>query len=133
MVRRLKIDANEAFTDEMLKKDPRTWMSKMKKLIRASHEREQGCWSLENEVKSEQELTDDVVNYFQGISNHFTPLDRSKLNITPPNAPFVSEVPCFSEDYELYELVKGAKKTFSVPDDIPPKILPGMLPHHQAN
>ena len=69
-----------------------------------------------------------MANYFQGISNHFTPLDLSKLNITPPNVPFVSEVPCFSKDYELYELVKGAKKTFSVPGDISPKIFSGMLP-----
>ena len=65
---------------------------------------------------------------WQPYCNHFTPIDRSKLFITPPNAPFVSEVPCFAEDFELYELLKGAKKTFSVPGDIPPKILSEMLP-----
>ena len=35
---------------------------------------------------------------------------------------------CVAEDFEIYELIKGAKKTFSVPGDIPQKILTEIMP-----
>ena len=79
-------------------------------------------------MKTNQELTEEMADFFQNITEHFTPIDRSKIFITPPNSPYVSEVPCNPEDHELYELIKGCKKTFSVPDDIHPRIMTDMLP-----
>ena len=99
-----KRQINEKFTSDMLNSDPKTWMMKMKKLGRAHHEIEQGGWKFENEEKSDMELTEDMATYFQSISNHLTPIDRNMFEITPKNAPFVSEVPCVAEDYEIYEL-----------------------------
>ena len=128
MTRNSKKQINEKFTSDMLNSDPKTWMMKMKKLGRAHHEIEKGGWKFENEEKSDMELTEDMATYFQSISNHLTPIDRNMFEITPKNAPFVSEVPCVAEDYEIYELIKGAKKTFSVPGDIPSKILVEMMP-----
>ena len=69
-----------------------------------------------------------MATYFQNISNHLTPINRNMIEITPPNAPYVSEAPCVAQDHEVYSLVKGAKKTFSVPGDIPPRVLEEMLP-----
>ena len=57
-----------------------------------------------------------------------TPVDRSKVDLTPPGAPFVSEVRCFPSQDEIYILLKKSKQTYSVPNDIPIKILKEFLP-----
>ena len=128
MTRDSKKEINNKFTTDMLMTDPRTWMMRMKKLGKAHHEKDQGGWKFETEEKPDQELAENMATYFQNISNHLTPINRNMFEITPANAPFVSEVPCVVEDYEIYDLIKGAKKTFSVPGDISPKILKEMLP-----
>ena len=57
-----------------------------------------------------------------------TPVDRSKVALTPPGAPFVSEVWCFPSQDEIFILLKKSKQTCSVPNDIPIKILKEFLP-----
>ena len=101
MVKAAKKNISDKFTKDMMKTDPKTWMMRMKKMSRAAHEKEQIQWRFQNENKSDQELTEDMADHFQRITNHFTPIDRSKLNIIPPNSSFVLDVPCTIEDYEL--------------------------------
>ena len=82
-----------------------------------------------NEVKTNQELTDEIAHYFADISGNFVPIDRSLIPcITPPDAPFVSEVNCFPEEHEVYTLLKSSKKTASVPHDLPIVFIKEFLP-----
>ena len=48
--------------------------------------------------------------------------------IPPQNVPFASEVPCFPEEYQVYQLPNQAKKTSSVPHDLPIPFLKEFLP-----
>ena len=118
-----------SFISNIKDKDPRTWMVSMKKLGQANHENENVAWSFTNEQKTDQELTDEISNYFAEISGNFTPIDRSLIpSIPQTNSPFVSEVPCFPQEHEVYTLLKKSKKTSSVPNDLPIQFLKEFLP-----
>ena len=118
-----------SFITNLKDKDPRTWMSSMKKLSRSNHEKDLDTWHFVDEIKSNQVLTDEISIYFAEISENFIPLDRSLLPfIPPPDAPFVSEVDCFPQEHEVYELLKSSKKTCSVPHDLPIPFLKEFLP-----
>ena len=66
----------------------------MKKLGQANHDKESDAWYSVNKVKTNQELTEEIVSYFSEISGHFTPIDRTLIpSILLPESPFVSEVP----------------------------------------
>ena len=54
-------------------------MASMKKLGKANHERENDSWHFLNEVKSDQDLSDEISKYFAGISGTFTPINHSLL------------------------------------------------------
>ena len=63
------------------------------------------------------------------MARNFVPIDRSLIPcITPPDAPFVSEVNCFPEDHKVYTLLKSSKKTASVPHDLPIVFIKEFLP-----
>ena len=120
---------SSSFITNLKDVDPRTWMTKMKKLGQANHEKENDTWHFVNEVKTNQELTDEIAHYFADISGNFVPIDRSLIPcITPPDAPFVSEVNCFPEEHEVYALLKSSKKTASVPHDLPIVFIKEFLP-----
>ena len=57
-----------------------------------------------------------MADYFTNISNGFTPVDSSVLDLVPPGAPFVTEVP---SELEVFTVLKDSKKTSSVPHDFP--------------
>ena len=79
----------------------------MKKLGQANHEKENDTWSFTNEAKTDQELTDEISEYFAEISGNFTSIDKALMPaILPSNSPFVSEVPCFPQEHEIYSLLK---------------------------
>ena len=119
----------DTFIANMKDKDPRSWMANMKKLGQSNHEKENDSWHFLNEVKSDQELTDEISDYFAEISGHFIPINRSLLPFIPlPHSPFVSEVPCFPEEHEVYQILKSSKKTASVPNDLPISFLKEFLP-----
>ena len=125
--------AKKEFADNFVRnlkdKDPKTWISSMKKLGRANHEKESNTWQFINEVKTNQELCDEISHYFADISGSFAALDRNLLPfIPPPDSPFVSEVECFPHEYEIYNLLKSSKKTASVPHDFPITFLKEFLP-----
>ena len=129
MCKKAKHDFANSFVMNLKNKDPRTWISSMKKLGQANHEKETSSWSFVNETKTDQELTNEISDYFADISGSFTPVDRSLLPlILPPYSPFVSEVPCYPQEYEVYELLRKAKKTSSVPHDLPVPFLNEFLP-----
>ena len=108
------------FIDDLKDKDPRSWMTAMKKLGRANHENDDNKLHFENETKSDKEITDEISSYFANISRNFTPLDRSLFPLLlPPDAPFVSEVPNIPEEHEVFTLLRTSKKTASVPYDLP--------------
>ena len=108
--------ANKFITD-LKNKDPRSWMTAMKKLRRASHEVDNDKWHFKNETKSDQDITNEISEFFAKISNNFTPVDRCLLPLIPPlYSPFVSEVPNIPEEPEIfhYLLVKILKTLFKV-------------------
>ena len=124
-----KNDFAAKFITNLKNKDPRSWMSSMKKLGKANHEKENDAWHFVNEEKSDQELTDEISHYFAEISGHFTPIDRTLLPFIPlPYSPFVSDVSCFPEEHEVFQLLKQSKKTASVPSDLPIPFLNEFLP-----
>ena len=78
-----KNDFAAKFITNLRNKDPRSWMSSMKKLGKANHEKDNDVWHFVNEEKSDQELTDEISHYFAEISGHFTPIDRTLLPCIP--------------------------------------------------
>ena len=120
MCKAAKLNFAEHFITDLKDKDPRTWMTNMKKLGRANHERDNDTWHFENESKSDQEITDEISKYFAEISGNFLPVDRQLLPFIPlPDVPFVSEVQNIPEEHEIYALLSSSKKTASVPFDLP--------------
>jgi hypothetical protein len=69
-----------------------------------------------------------MADYFAKISNDFTPVDPSLLDIVPPGANFVSEVHCLPTEVEIFGILKAAKKTSSVPNDFPTTFVKEFLP-----
>ena len=119
----------ESFITNLKDKDPRTWMTKMKKLGQANHEKDNDTWHFINEVKTNQELTDEIADYFADISSNFTPINGELIpSIPSPNVPFVSDVPCFPDEHQVYQILRKAKKTASVPNDFPITFLKEFLP-----
>ena len=100
----------------------------MNKLGRASFENEHTSWRFQSEHLSDQEITDEIADFFANISNDFTPVDPSLLHLPPPGAAFVSEVPCLPTEEEVYKLHTASKKTASVPKDFPITFLKEFLP-----
>ena len=124
-----KNDFANNFITNLKDKDPKTWMAAMKRLSKANHDKETETWHFVNEVKSNQELCDDIADYFADISGNFPPLNPALLPLIPePYSPFVSEVNCIPEQFEIYLLLKGSKKSASVPHDFPIPFVKEFLP-----
>ena len=84
-----KINMAEKFVPNLKDKDPKTWMSSIKKLGKANHERENEAWHFEDEVKADQTIAEEIADFFADISGHFPPVNRSLIPfIPPPNVPF---------------------------------------------
>ena len=115
--------AKKGFVNCLKDSDPKTWMKKIKNIGKANHEISDDNWQFIDEVKDNQALTEELADYFSNINSHMTPIDRSKVALTPPGASFVSEVWCFPSQDEIFILLKKSKQTCSVPNDIPIKIL----------
>ena len=69
-----------------------------------------------------------MTDFFANISNGFTPVDSSLLDLVPPGAPFVTEVPCLPSELEIFTVLKDSKKTSSVPHDFPTTFVKEFLP-----
>ena len=124
-----KLNMAEKFIPNLRDKDPKTWMTNIKKLGRANHEKVNETWHFEEEQKSDNEITEEIANFFANISGHFTPVSRSAIPfIPPPDTPFVSDVNCFPEEHEVYKVLKTTKKTSSVPFDLPIPFVKEFLP-----
>ena len=123
MIKDPKLNLANKIKDNLKDTDPRTWMKHIKALGKANHNDENHSWKFTNEDKSDPVLTDEIADYFAGISYHFLPLNWEYLDIIPPGCPFVSEVPCLPLEYEVYQLLKRAKITCSVPHDLPVKFV----------
>ena len=76
-----KKDFADKFITNMKDKDPKTWISSLKKLGRANHEKDIGTWQFLNEAKTNQELCDEISHYFADISGSFAALDRSLFHV----------------------------------------------------
>ena len=120
--------AKKCFVNCLKDSDPKTWMKRIKNIGKANHEIGEDNWQFVDEVKDNQTITEELADYFSDINAHMAPVDRTKITLTPPSAPFVSEVSCFPSQEEIYILLKNSKKTCSVPNDIPIKILKEFLP-----
>jgi hypothetical protein len=128
MVSVAKKNFSENFISSLKETDPSTWMKRMNKLGMASFERENAGWHFLTEDSSDQSLTDGMADYFANISNNFPPVNASLLNLVPPTAAFVSEVPCLPSEVEVFGILQAAKKTSSVPQDFPSPFLKEFLP-----
>ena len=128
MVKGAKKSFSTNFVSNLKDTDPSTWMKRMDRLGKASFQTEQSGWHFQDETKSDQELTDEMADYFAKISNDFTPVDPSLLDLVPPQADFVSEVPCTPTEVEVFDILQAAKKTASVPNDLPTAFVKEFLP-----
>ena len=128
MVKNAKKNFAENFIDSLKDTDPSTWMKRMDRLGKASFQSQQTDWHFQNETKSDQELTDEMAEYFANISNDFPPVDASLLDLVPPGADFVSEVQCIPAEFEIYNVLKSSKVTSSVPQDFPTTFVKEFLP-----
>ena len=72
----------DSFISNLKDKDPRTWMVSMKKLGQANHEKENDTWSFTNEEKTDQELTNEISEYFAEISGNFTSINYDTCHPT---------------------------------------------------
>ena len=120
--------AKKCFVNCLKDSDPKTWMKKIKNISNANHEIGEDNWQFVDEVKDNQTLAEELADYFSDINAHMAPVDRTKITLTPPSAPFVPEVNCFPTQDEIYTLLRKSKQTCSVPNDIPIKILKEFLP-----
>ena len=128
MVKRAKKNFSENFISNLKDTDPSTWMKRMNKLGMASFEKENAGWHFQTENKDNKLLTEEMANYFADISKNFTPVKSTLLDLVPPKADFVSEVPCLPTVDEIYGVLVTAKKTSSVPNDFPTTFLKEFLP-----
>ena len=128
MIKNAKKNFSANFITSLKDTDPSTWMKRMNKLGKASYETENPGWKFQNEQLSDKELTDEMADYFANISNDFTPVDSSLLDLVPPGAPFVTEVPCLPSEFEVFTILKSSKKTSSVPYDFPTTFVKEFLP-----
>jgi hypothetical protein len=128
MVKRAKKNFSENFISGLKDTDPSTWMARMKKLGLASFQKEDTGWHFLNEDSSDQTLTNDMADYFANISRDFVPVDPSLLDLVPPGADFVSEVHCLPNEVEVFDVLQKAKKTSSVPFDLPTPFVREFLP-----
>ena len=128
MIKKAKKNFSENFITNLKDTDPSTWMKRMNRLGKASFEAEHTGWQFQSEHLGDQELTDEMADYFANISNEFTPVNPSLLDLVPPGAEFVSEVPCIPEEHEVFLILKSSKKTSSVPFDLPTRFVTEFLP-----
>ena len=128
MVKTAKKNFSDNFISNLKDTDPSTWMKRMNKLGMASFEKENVGWQFQTETRSDQTLTDEIADYFADISKDFQPVDASLLDLVPPRADFVSEVHCHPTEEEVYEILQAAKKTSSVPNDLPTTFVKEFLP-----
>ena len=91
-------------------------------------------FSLPGHVKANltaQQSAEEIVKYFARISQEYTPIDedtsapwmevQTRLNQSPCEHPVI-------EEYQIYQNMKEAKKTDSVPGDIPANVIKEFLP-----
>ena len=128
MIKKAKQNFSENFVTNLKETDPATWMKRMKRLGKASFETEHSGWQFQSEHLNDQELTEEMAQYFANISNEFTPVNPNLLELVPPRADFVSEVPCIPAEHEVFSILKSSKKSSSVPLDFPTKIVTEFLP-----
>ena len=128
MVKVAKNKFSENLITNLKYTDPSSWMKRMNKLGLASFQGENDGWHFETETKSDQILTDEMADYFANISKDFKPVDPSLLGIVPPGADFVSEVNCIPSEHKIFDVLQAAKKTSSVPNDLPSAFLKEFLP-----
>ena len=67
MCKTAKKNFADKFITNLKDKDPKSWMTAMKKLGRANHEVDNDAWHFENESKSNQEITDEISEFFAKI------------------------------------------------------------------
>ena len=128
MIKKAKQNFSTNFIANLKDTDPATWMKRMDRLGRPSFETDQPGWKFQSEHLSDQELTEEIADYFANISNVFTPIDPSLLDLVPPDADFVSETSCIPTEHEVFSVLQASKKTSSVPNDLPTSFLKEFLP-----
>ena len=112
------------------------WMRHIKRLAARPGDMPLSSFSLPQHVEdclSAVESSNKICEYFSSISQEYSPLEietlpefvRTKLSSDPCDHPLLG-------DHTVYEVLKKAKKTCSVPGDIPVKLLDEFLPELTA-
>ena len=101
-----------------------SWYSEIKRLGSASGDITGGTFEiLEHTEKPDDQVCEEIADFFSAISQEYPPLDRSLLPENLNHISFPTNAPIL-EEYETYNLLKNIKLTKSaVPGDIPHKIL----------
>ena len=76
-----------------------------------------------------------IVKYFSQISQEYTPIEEDISACWMEVQSNLNEAPCIHpqiEEHQIYQQMKAAKKTDSVPGDIPASILKEFLPELAA-
>ena len=128
MVKRAKQNFSENFISNLKDTDPSTWMKRMNRLGMASFEKEKAGWHFLTENSSDETLTNEMADFFANISKNYTPVNANLLDLVPPKACLVSEVPCIPSEHEVFDILQASKKTSSVPFDLPTTFLKEFLP-----
>ena len=136
MKERLKIEAKKALDKlfENANQKGMKWMREANRLSARPGEEESSTFLLPTHIEANYtplQSAEAIANHFAKISQEFTPINedispkwlevKHKLNETPCSHPDIQE-------HIVYENMKSAKKTDSVPGDIPSSILREFLP-----
>ena len=107
-------------------------MRKAKEMAARPGEDTSGSFSLPGHIDenlSASQSAEKLVKYFSKISQEFTPLEEDTLPLRVEAR--LSSSPCTHPEileHEIYQNMKEAKKTDSVPGDLPAPILKEFLP-----
>ena len=69
MIKKAKLNFSANFVTNLKETDPATWMKRMNRLGKASFEAEHSGWQFQSEHLDDQELTEEMAQYFANISN----------------------------------------------------------------
>ena len=110
------------------------WMREAKRLSARPGEEESSTFLLPAHIDANYtplQSAEAIANHFAKISQEYTPIDEDVSPKWLKVKQELDESPCYHidiQEHSVYESMKGAKKTDSVPGDIPSSILREFLP-----
>ena len=114
------------------------WLREANRMSSRPGEENTSTFSLQTHIDKNltpRESAESIVKYFSQISQEYTPIEEDISAHWMDVQEKLTEAPCSHpqiEEHQIYEQMKAAKKTDSVPGDIPSSILKEFLPEFVA-